>query len=362
MSVGDRSYRVERRGDDLVLTGRPVALLGPPLLGVYLAFLTVGCVLQIRWFFDRPSPASLVGYLPFWAAWVLLLRGLVRAWPAREELRAGPDGLDYRRSSRWMGESRRVPLGEIRAVGTTASEVRIDALGLPLRFARHLGHEERARIAGLILDHLRAVPAAPPIAPEVRGASWVKPSSPGETCGPPSDCRLRRRGDVFTRRGRFDPVTVLGFLIANCVWNGLIGYLLLQLSGGPHRFFLILVFPHVLIGLGLLWGLLASIVAPFWHETLSVRPGGPVYRNGWLRPRRLDASAVGRVQVRAYPTQHDPTETTYSLEVMGRDGKQEWLVIPGLTEGEARWIGSEAVRIIERPAGDDAMFDRWIDP
>jgi hypothetical protein len=86
MSVADRSYRVGRRGDDLVLTGRTVALVDPALLGVCLAFLTVGCVLQFAWLFARPSPASLVGYLPFWAAWALLLRGLVRAWPAIEAL------------------------------------------------------------------------------------------------------------------------------------------------------------------------------------------------------------------------------------------------------------------------------------
>jgi hypothetical protein len=361
MSMADRSYRVEHRGDDMVLTGQPVALLDPILLGVCLAFLTVGCVLQVGWFLASPSPASLVGYLPFWAAWVLLLRGLVKAWPAREELRAGPYGLDYRRYCRWMNQRRRVPLGEIRAVGTTASEVRIDTRVLPLRFAQHLGREERARLSGLLLDHLRAVPSAPPIAPQIRGSSWVKASGTGEACGPPTGCRFHRKGDGFTRKGRFDSVAFLGFLIANCVWNGLIGYLLPQLSDGPHRFFLILLFPHVLIGLGLLWGLLSSIVAPLWHETPSVRSGGLTYRNGWLRPRRLDASAVGRVQVRAYPPQHDPTETTYCLEVIVRDGEDVSLVLLGLTEGEARWIGSEVVRTIGRPAGGDAMFEPWLD-
>ena len=58
-------------------------------------------------------------------------------------------------------------------------------------------------------------------------------------------------------------------------------------------------------------------------------------------------------------------ETPYWLALIGRDGKES-LTIEGLTEGEARWIGSELNSVLPEgqvslPAGPDPLYDRWLD-
>jgi hypothetical protein len=59
----------------------------------------------------------------------------------------------------------------------------------------------------------------------------------------------------------------------------------------------------------------------------------------------------------------EEADTPYSLGLVGQDGRDR-LVIDGLTEGEARWIGGLLCAPLKdrpRAAGADPLWDRWID-
>jgi hypothetical protein len=58
-------------------------------------------------------------------------------------------------------------------------------------------------------------------------------------------------------------------------------------------------------------------------------------------------------------------DSPYWLALIGRDGKDA-LTIDHLTEGDARWIGSELARVLPKgkgplPTGPEPLYDRWLD-
>jgi hypothetical protein len=125
-----------------------------------------------------------------------------------------------------------------------------------------------------------------------------------------------------------------------------------QIAKHFHWSLCLFLIPYEAVGFGmfLLWW--AVLLDPFRLERWSISPGEIRTRHSILGmglSRRYDAEELGWIELRRRASsremrltpQGDEADTPYSLGLVGRDGRDR-LVIDGLTEGEARWVGGLA--------------------
>jgi hypothetical protein len=359
--------RVEESGDELVLR----RLTGSPVVGVFLllwlAGWTAGCVLLVGMVAQEPTPEHLLFAAPFWAAWVLVLCLLTRMLLGFERLRVGPDGLEHRTL---LGR-RLVPLAEVMGVAHdskvvdaqgngTEPGVKVETLGRPVRFGQGLDEAERLWLADRLLGRFHAL--CPTRTFEHRPGKAVKPAEqvevlrPGRvTPGPPSDCAIRSHSDwgrtTFVRWGTLSLANlgITTFLVL--FWDGGVGVFVMQLLKEFQWFPFLFLLPFEAVGVALIVAWLGVLLAPFRAERWSVSPAGVAARSSVLgvgRSSQFEPADLGRVELRKYArgrkgaAPDEEGDTPYSLGLVGRDGR-DLLVVDGLTEGEARWVGGVLV-------------------
>jgi hypothetical protein len=388
---------VEQTADELVLWRRAGSLVVAAFLLVWLTGWTAGCVHLVGVVRREPTLEHLLFAVPFLASWVFVLAVLLGMLLGFERLRVGPDGLEYRN----LVGRRFVPLGEVKAVSHDSTVVdtengraeyglRVETLGRPLRFGQGVDPAERLRLAELLVRQLRAFDPDRPVdhRPEVsaKPAVEVEVLRPaGAVPEPPSDCPIRSSADwdgsVFVRRGTFS-LTALGAVTFACLfWDGIVGVFVLQLLKNFQWFLFFFLIPFEAVGLALVAGWLAALLAPFRAERWVIGPGELMSRFSVLgmgRTRRVEAAEVGRVELRKnacglrWHARDAEGNTPYSLGFVSRDGR-DLLAIDDLTEGEARWVGGVACEVLKgclakdgQPAppphdGRDTLWDREID-
>jgi hypothetical protein len=382
---------VERVDGELVLWRRVGSLATGCFLLFWLSFWTVGCLGLVGLVAREPTLEHLLFATPFLSSWVFVAFLLVWMLRGYECLRIGPDGLRLRSGALVPLGERRVPLGEVMGVGyfskvtdtqTGASEwgLTIETIGRPVRFARGIEPMERRWLAEQVHRHLQALIRDRAV--ELRQEETSKPAVRVEVlrpekivAGPPSDSVIRKRDDwdgpVIVRRGTFSLTSLGSVTFVALFWNGLTGVFLLQVFKESQWLPFLFLIPFEVIGLCLCLAWLAVLTAPFRVETWSASPGEIITRFSVLgvgRTRRYQTDRLGRIELRRLPGDPRPqAETPYSLGLVDREGN-DLLVIAGLTEGEARWLGGELRGVLKgslprEPSVQESagLWDREID-
>jgi hypothetical protein len=133
---------------------------------------------------------------------------------------------------------------------------------------------------------------------------------------------------------------------------------------------------HGIMGLGFFLAWWATLLAPLSVRTWKVGPGEIGVRFSVLgigRTRRYEPGQFVRVELRRggrkprfiVDGRDLEGDSPYWLALIGRDGKNA-LTIDHLTEGDARWIGSELAGVLPKgqgslPTGPEPLYDRWLD-
>jgi hypothetical protein len=369
--------RVECVDGELVLWRRVGSLATGCFLLFWLSFWTIGCVALVGLVAREPTVEHLLFATPFLSSWVFVAFLLVWMLRGYECLRIGPDGLRLRSGALVPLGERRVPLGELMGVGyfskvtdteTGATEfgLTIATVGRPVRFARGIEPMEGRWLAEQVHRHLQTLIRDRAV--ELRQEETSKPAVRVEVlgpdkvvAGPPSDSVIRKPdewdGTVFVRRGTFSLAALGGVTFVALFWNGVVGVFVLQLLKEFQWFLFVFLIPFEVIGFSMFLGWLAVLTAPSRVERWTVSPGEISVRFSVLglgRTRRYESDRLGRIELRriggntkAGPGwQGHEGDTPYSLGLVGREG-QDLLVIGGLTEGEARWMGGEWCRLLQ---------------
>lgn len=389
--------RVQEVGDDLLLSRRMGSFAAAGFLLLWLTGWSVGCVFLARLVAREPTPEHIVFALPFWSSWAFATISLAWLLFGSETLRIGPDGLLYESRALVPLREREVPLHEIRRVahyakvhgknGRTEHGLMIETLGKPIRFGQGIEPMERLWLADLLHRHLQAL--RPDQAIEHRPEGAMKESvqievlRPGRGVPePPTDNGVRSRADWdrldFLRRGSFSLAALGSVTFVNLFWNGIVAVFVLELLEQFQWSLCLFLIPFEVIGLGIFLSWWAVLLAPFRVERWSIGPGEMSTRHSILGMgfgRSFDAQELGRIEMRRgangrrfrLTPQGEETDTPYSLGFVGRDGR-DVLVIDGLTEGEARWMGGAACESLKgwlskdggaTPAHSDEVTSLW---
>ena len=162
----------------------------------------------------------------------------------------------------------------------------------------------------------------------------------------------------------------------NLFWNGIVGVFVFHAIRDGVWWLLVFLSLHGIVGVGMFLAWLATLFPPLAVRTLAVGTGAigvgfSVFGIG--RTRRYEPGQFVRVELRRggrkprfmVDGRDLEGDSPYWLALIGRDGK-EALTIDHLTEGEARWIGSELARVLPKgqgplPTGPEPLYDRWLD-
>jgi hypothetical protein len=387
--VGTR-YHVEVEGDLLHLRRRRSSLWMVVIpAAIFIAWEIVwsfGCVMLIRQALEQQTLEHFLFAIPFLTAWVFVAVVLAYMLTGFETIEVGPGGLEYRRGLLgWALWRRRIPRNEIKEArlyehmvengeggSTLCREVKIESLGRAFCFGRPIESYEGIWLAEQINQHLQTLG---PVA-----------TAPNDAL--PSDSTLQQvelwNGVELRRRVRLDLATI-GVTTAMCFfWNGIVGIFLLQLSRQFQWFPFLFLIPFELVGLTLLAAWVGVITAPLTIRRWILGPEQIAARTailglGWTR--RLDAADLAHVEFRevANPgksrgkvtdqTPASENESPFAVALLDHE-ENDRLVIPNLTEGEARWLhrtfcetyqavlARSAPRI---PASTEGLWDRELD-
>ena len=392
---------IKQAGEDLVLRRRTGSFAGAGFLLLWLTGWTVACVFLVGAVAREPTPEHIIFALPFWSSWLFVTLSLAWLLFGSENLRIGPDGLEYRSRALVPLRERHVPLHEIRGVShysrvvdhehdRTEHGLMIETLGKPVRYGQGVEPMEWLWLADRLHRHLQALVPDRTIEHRPEGAveksvriEVIRPE--WDIPDPPSDSRIQSRTDWdrldFVRRGSFSLAALGTVTFLNLFWNDIVAVFVMQLLKEFQWFLCILLIPFEVIGLGMFLSWWAVLLAPFRVERWSISPGEISTRFSILGmgiSRRYDAQELGRIELRKGASgwnlrqalQGDEADTPYSLGLVGRDGRDR-LVIDGLTEGEARWVGGVACDVLKGRLPKDggaatggeaaSLWDREID-
>ncbi|WP_425398830.1 hypothetical protein [Aeoliella sp.] len=189
---------------------------------------------------------------------------------------------------------------------------------------------------------------------------WERPSD--------SSWQLSREGRalVFINRGRWSLAAILGSLFICLFWNGIVSVFVLQLFEDFQWFLAIFLIPFEVIGLVILFALLAALTAPAWGSRYTFRLGRIEHR-WWCplfgRTKQFDFDRLDRIElaqggtsnkVSNPPIKFSTTQTStgeYRLALIDTSNTT-LLEIDSLTKGESLWIADTLM--CELPG----MFDR----
>jgi hypothetical protein len=372
-----RQVHVEEVGDDLVLCRRTGSESARRLAPLGLTFWTVGCVGIAVLVAFEPTADNIILAQPFWSMCLFMAIWLVRVDFGSESLRIGPDGLEYRSRALVPLRERHVPLREIRGIahysrvvdgerGRTEHGLMIETLGKPVRFGQGVGRMERPWLAGLLHRHLQALVPDRTIEHRLEGAEekavQIEVMRPERAIPKaPSDSKVQSRTDWdrldVLRRGSFHLAALGVVTFVNLLGNGCVAAFVTQTVKHFHWSLCLFLIPFVIIGLGMFLVWWAVLLDPFRVERWSIGPGEIRTRHSILGmglSRCYDAEELGWIELRKrargrelrLTPQGDEADTPYSLGLVGRDGRDR-LVIDGLTEGEARWVGGLAYHALK---------------
>lgn len=159
---------IKQAGEDLVLRRRTGSFAGAGFLLLWLTGWTVACVFLVGAVAREPTPEHIIFALPFWSSWLFVTLSLAWLLFGSENLRIGPDGLEYRSRALVPLRERHVPLHEIRGVShysrvvdhehdRTEHGLMIETLGKPVRYGQGVEPMEWLWLADRLHRHLQAL-------------------------------------------------------------------------------------------------------------------------------------------------------------------------------------------------------------
>jgi len=362
--------RVDQVGDDLVLHLKRGSLGTVGFLIFWLTGWTVACVMLAGKVLQEPSLEAILFGIPFWSSWVFVLGLVIGLIFGFEELRLGPEGLEHRYGVLRWSRTRIVPLGEFLRIteyarvadsetGRVEHGLKIETAGRPIRIGSGLDPDERTSLAERIHRHLETLAPGREI-PCRLGNTWngqagVEVLNQDEAVDPPSDCRLESYPEwdrlVIVRNGRLSLLGLAGVTFLVLFWDGIVGVFLLGLVTKFEWGLFFFLIPFEAIGIGLIVGWFAVLLAPFYTERWEVNTSGITRRASFLgigRLREFAASEIAGVEMRRGQREskwatkrniRDEGDTPFSLAIVDAAGRDHF-AIKNLTEGESRWIGS----------------------
>ncbi|MCO6047243.1 hypothetical protein NG895_25365 [Aeoliella sp. ICT_H6.2] len=171
----------------------------------------------------------------------------------------------------------------------------------------------------------------------------------------PSDSRwqLTHEGSglVFTNRGRWSLVAIGGSLFICLFWNGIVGVFVWELINDFRWFLALFLIPFEVIGLVMLFTLLAALTAPAWGTRCKFRLG-QIERRWWTplfgRTKRCEFDRLDRIEL-ASKNNSDNSTTPVKFATGGTNSGEYRLAlidtsnttlldIDSLTKGEALWM------------------------
>ncbi|MCA9034267.1 MAG: hypothetical protein KDA91_04000 [Planctomycetaceae bacterium] len=370
-------------------------------LVVWLSGWTVGCVVLIANAVKDPSVGNIAFGIPFWGSWLAVSSFLIWLWFGRETFVLKHDKALFVRSAIIRLSAREVPRSEIlRFEGCLSKHtqndqhlhgIRMVTAGEPLEFGFRLDPQDRVWILYRLNDFLNPGQAfamdtdAASVASEEEVVR-VALSSTDDTSSfamvetlievpeelpAVSDNQWEMEERVtelrFGRRGQFRAAPFFLLLFLNSFWNGIVSVFVLTLWGalpnGPARFtgewwflFFFLI-PFELIGLAMFSGLLLTVLAPFrtefWKfDTIAI--GRVIKWPFFNRSEQWEPNGRYQLQLRKQKPSNSASPKKNLGSVLPSNGFElavvsdamiELCSISNLTEGEARWIGQQILRM-----------------
>jgi hypothetical protein len=376
--------RIMQDGNDLVLRWRVGSSAWPAIPLLLLAGCTAPCVVWTGELIREPTVEHVLWCLPFWSLWVGVAFLTAAMFFGSEGLRIGPDGVEYRyRILIGLGR-RQIPLEEVRAVEPGAvlwnergkrSGLIIETWGKPIRIGQPIDPSAGLWLAGLVHRHLQGLSPGRVIllrADEaVRASMQVEVLRPeGIAREPPSDSEIELRQDwdrtEFIARRTFALGAFVGVVLLNFVVNGFIAIWVHHVIRKPQDWpmLLILVGPWGLASFALIGIWMRVWAGPFWRRTWTIGRGALTARTsifGIGRTRHYDLFDVDRIELRRGSGEQErkwslngqEVDRPFALGLVGRGGR-DLLVIGGLTEGEARWMGGRLLETLPGSLPKDA--------
>jgi hypothetical protein len=240
-------FRVEQRGNELLLRRRTESPGQGLFLALWLTGWTFGCVFLVRQAIREPSIFHLLFALPFCSAWLFASYGLLQSFLGFEQLKIGPEGLEHRA----LFTRRFVPLDEVMGITkalktvpggrgrkeTTQPFARIILAGKPMELGPGAGDDELKRLSDLIHDHLQALVPKRNVLLQPKAAVGASPrievlSPDGAEVKRPSESSIEQvvgwDETTFRRRGRVGFVDLASSALICLFWNGILGVFVVQ--------------------------------------------------------------------------------------------------------------------------------------
>ena len=353
-------------GDDLVLRWRVGSFAMGAAFLLLLTGCTAACVVWTGELIRAPTVEHVLFCLPFWSLWVCV--AYLMAWVSfgSEELRIGPDGVEYHcRVVIGLGR-RRVPLEEVRAVAlsrsgrsSTEHALKIEAWGRPIRFGQPIDLADGLRLAERIHRHLQGLSPGRVIGLRTDEAARESMQveilrSEGKACEPPSDSEIQLHQDPgrtkFIGRRTFRLAEFISVALLSIIVNGFLAFAVYNVIRRPQDWFVLLIMiPWEIAGFVTIMIWLSVWADQLQERTWTVGPGELTARTSFFgigRTWHHDLSNIDRIELRRASIVEErkrswngqESDTPFALVLVGQAGRDR-LVIGDLTEGEARWMG-----------------------
>ena len=375
---------VHRSEDALLVQTRPSKSSAGFLL-IWLIGWTVGCVFLVSLVISEPSLGTFCFATPFFVSWLAVAGFLVWLLFGRESILVQNDEVLFRRTAIIELKTRHIPIAEISAVKSCRSThtendehlygIEIAGLGKPLKFGFRLSDHERLwiiqELSDVIFGHDDSTvqPAALPTEPaqfpsKPNSAFSSKRLTLADTLDhPPSDSTWNMtqlpNEVTFQRHGTLSIAAFLGTGFICLFWNGIVSVFVLVLCGlmpndNPPQggewwglfFFLI---PFEVIGLGMLFAWLTTVLAPFGKTTLGIKDQTVIRQKQWpffQISKNVNCLEVGELHLRQKESKPQTSltsinsEQTFELSFVSAD-QQDLLTFDNLSQGDALWIAGQ---------------------
>lgn len=406
--------QIDLVGDEMRFEWRKVSWGDLFPVMVWLLSWTAGCVMMLHALLTEFEWSMMLFSVSFLTSWFAIAGFVFVMLFGRQRLVVTRRSLQTTTQALMTFSSREVPIDEVEGAFVERDLIRrksgppsrqwkvsIHTLGKPVEFAKGVKWPEDEWLAETInvcLDRMASDRAALVVSAAIREpaeshadcdqdeasedelpelvTAEKKPNQKGvfvpsrDRWKQPSDStwQLSREGRalVFINRGRWSLAAILGSLFICLFWNGIVSVFVLQLFKDFQWLLAIFLIPFEVIGLVILFALLAALTAPAWGSRYTFRLGRIEHR-WWCplfgRTKQFDFDRLDRIElaqggtsnkVSNPPIKFSTTHTStgeYRLALVDTSNTT-LLEIDSLTKGESLWIADTL--IYELPG----MFDR----